>query len=982
MQDDHPTFKQTDGKFSWNGAKITWSAHWIWDESGPSPRNYVLAAWRDFEIDPAETSREHRLHLTADTRYRLWLNGRWLGDGPARSFPHQQQFDTHDLSGLLLPGANRIAVLVHHFGEGTFQADPSGLAGLLVQLERRGKTGWTVEAATDASWQVCRHTGYQRPTLRISCQMPFEEIFDARAFPADWTLPGVQVPEAQPARIVATPGKPGEEGPWKQLVARSVPFFTRTPVLPSRLWRAAIVHPANFSVGFNFRPYLLPGNSKQNHAHLPGFAATIIDSPTEQLLELHVLSERFEPPILNGQRIESGQPIPLKAGENLCLIPFKPGIHHEYERSYAGFVDQPVELRAPFSDSAAWTVFGPVENWEDGVYNQVCTIESIEALDPYRSLAQPVCAEDTITLGSPWNETTVSKVIETAGAPAIDNPDALFNDDSSAATVHPSPMGDVELFFDFGRQLVGYIEMEIEAPAGTICDWNLLEEIEDDERIHYTYGNQNAFSYVARGGRQRYTSFLRRGVRYAKLTLRAMRGPVKIYRIATLFSTHPPNERGAFHCSDPLLSRIWEVGRHTLRCCSEDTFTDCPTYEQTYWVGDGRGEALINYAVFGDLALTRRCAQLPAESLFRAPIPESQVPSAWENLLPAWSLLWIMMVEEHWQFSGDRDYLAAIYPPVRTTLRNIREQFTDDRGLFAIQAWNLFDWAPQDIEHEIVTHNQILLVEAWRRAAVLAEALGGANDAQWCLSEAGKLSAAINEHLWDDAKGAYVDALHEDGTRSAVVSQQVNTLALLYGVAPPERTPKIADYLHDPPEGVVRIGSPFAMFFSLDALNTLGQHDRALAMIRDNWGMMLDRGATSFWETFPGFNAQWWSRSYCHAWSAGPTHFLSRYQLGVWWAEPGYTRAWISPHPADLAWARGRTPTPHGVVEVNWINRPDRFELNVRLPSGVAATVELPVDAEKFTRLQAGPFAFERVEGRWRIELPAGGEGRIAAQTP
>lgn len=35
---------------------------------------------------------------------------------------------------------------------------------------------------------------------------------------------------------------------------------------------------------------------------------------------------------------------------------------------------------------------------------------------------------------------------------------------------------------------------------------------------------------------------------------------------------------------------IYEMSLYTTRLCMEDTYVDCPTYEQTYWVGDARNE--------------------------------------------------------------------------------------------------------------------------------------------------------------------------------------------------------------------------------------------------------------------------------------------------------------------------------------------------------------------------------------------------------
>ena len=952
---------------------VQWTAQWIWGPGAPSPRNFYLAARREFAVQPGEPRAERRLHISADSRYRLMLNGEWLGDGPTRSFYQNQAFDTYDVTGLVRPGKNLIAVLVSHFGEGTFHYNPSGQAGLLVQLERAAGKAWVPELVSDGAWRVRHHEGYARPTARICCQMPFVEIFDARALDASWTQPGASAAGFTPARVIGPVGSV----PWTHLVPRQVPFLTRTPVSAVRFFHTGLTRPANAYYGFTARPYLLPGYFMQNGRPLAGFAATRLISPIAQDFAVFALSDRFEPWVINGRQAASGETVRLQAGENLVLIPFKPGNHHEFDRSYPAFVEKPLQLKGVFNEQSAWTIFGPLENWAE-LHGEILKITSVAALEPYRSKAQVVREEDIFVAGSPWCETVVSRPVE--GPARIDNPEAIFGDTAEVTVIHPSPKGDVELFLDFGREQVGYLELDLDAPAGTIIDFNCLEEVEEDRRIHYSYGNENALRYITREGRQQYTSFLRRGYRYVKVVLRAMSGPVRLRALRTLSSVYPSLDRGAFDCSDALLTRIWEVGRHTLRCCSEDTFTDCPTYEQTFWVGDARNEALINYACFGDLPLTRRCAELPAESLFRAPITESQVPSAWDNLLPAWSFLWIQAVEEFWQFSGDRTFLKNIYPAVRTSLSNCRKQLTDARGLFTIEAWNFFDWSGLDDQARLVTHNQMLLVEAWRRGAVLAHALGKLKEEAWFLAERKALIQAINKHLWSAKQHAYIDSIHDDAAPSEKISQQTNSLAVLYGVAGGKRLEAIREVVARPREGMTKVGSPFALFYILEALVRQGAQDDMLRIIRERWGEMIRLGATTFWEMFPGFWGDWWTRSYCHAWSSAPVYFLTRYQLGVWSEAPGYAQARIAPVPLDLTWARGRVPTPEGEIALHWQSAPDHFTMEVTLPQGTGARVTLPVSAAEYPKLEAEGMTLKKVQDRWTGDLQPGAHARITVR--
>ena len=58
--------------------------------------------------------------------------------------------------------------------------------------------------------------------------------------------------------------------------------------------------------------------------------------------------------------------------------------------------------------------------------------------------------------------------------------------------------------------------------------------------------------------------------------------------------------------------------------------------------------------------------------------------------------------------------------------------------------------------------------------------------------------------------------------------------------------------------------------------------------------------------------------SYDSGWSSGAAPALTEYVLGVTPETPGFARVHLAPHPADVAWAKGAVPTPHGAVHVYW----------------------------------------------------------------
>lgn len=248
----------------------------------------------------------------------------------------------------------------------------------------------------------------------------------------------------------------------------------------------------------------------------------------------------------------------------------------------------------------------------------------------------------------------------------------------------------------------------------------------------------------------------------------------------------------------------------------------------------------------------------------------------------------------------------------------------------------MLDWAPMDTpDRGVITHLNAGLTRVLRELAWLARLIGRESEATEMEEQAGKITRAINRHLWSDQKKAYIDCIHADGTPSQKVSMQTNTMVYLCDCAEGKRRQALEKYLRDPPASFVQIGSPFVTFFYYQALIKAHMIPVMLADIRKNYGMMLDEGATTCWETFPGFEKGRLTRSHCHAWSAAPAFVLGGYVLGVRPLDPGFARTIVDPELGDLAWAKGSIPTPHGRIDIHCEKRGAKVAVRVRAPQGV-----------------------------------------------
>ncbi len=942
-------------------------AAWIWAGEAASPANTFVAFRREITVEGAAAAAV--LNITADSRYALLVNGVFVGFGPPRSWPSPWPVDCYDLAPLLRSGQNVIGVLVQHFGIGTFQytaAEP----GLLMHL------AWTDEGGenrvvTDSAWRCRRHEGFRQVTPRISVQQGWEEQFDARQAPGlEWAEPG---DDSEWPRAVVT--APAGAPPHSLFEPRDIPLLTRERVSPQRVSRADVVRAAPYTWSLNLR-FLLAADTSANLFIGNMLLATHIHSDREQTISLHAPHSTEQRWKLNGEALSFSDHAlqstdggvargKLHAGWNTLLVRMPPTAF-TWTVVVNVWTEADVRFQARPGDApqeSPWLALGPFSGtvdpqepalqWQqvwiqaDAIlpeatgerFNALWERGELDPADLAAAWARPVPAE-MISAFDVFALCASERIV--AGAEArIENRQALAEDTAEWATVHPSADGDVRVLLDFGREVIGFHTFEIDAPAGTTVDLHNFEFIQHDGRVNLCEGMNNSLRYVCRGGSQTFRSFVRRGLRYTWMTFRNVTRPFKMRGVQVEMSTYPVAGQGEFTCSDPMLSAIWKVGAHSVRCCSEDTYTDCPTYEQVFWVGDARNEALVDLVANGDPRLSRHCWIQAGRSLDRSPIVESQVPSSWVNILPAWSFLWMRWAQEHYLLTGDREFGLEALGFLERNAQGIA-QHVDDRGLFQLNAWNMFDWAPADTPADgIVTHLHCLAVMGLRQTADLAAHLGRDDQARAWNELAGRLSDAVNQHLWSDEKQAYLDSLHRDGSQSTVFSQQTQTAAFISGVASGERSRRCRQIVEEAPPGFITAGSPFYMFFVLEVLVRDGRYDLLQRTIRDYWGVQIEAGATTFWEMYDPA-AERHTRSHCHGWSAAPTFFLTQHVLGTQPLAPGYSTVLVRPQPSGLRWAHGRVPTPHGVVTCDWQCDEREFTLTVETPPGIPAQIELP----------------------------------------
>ena len=183
----------------------------IWSPAAPAGKQAYVAFRNSFELDRKPASAP--LHLFADSRYMLWVNGSHVLRGPCRFNPKRPEFDTLDIAPHLRAGANSIVVLVHHYPT-TNGRIMKHAPGLTVLLEGDGRE----ILRSDPSWRCSADTEY-RPSPGAWSSIP--DVIDGRLSPGAWTAPAFDDSSWQSTASV-------DGSTWGQMHARAIPLPVET----------------------------------------------------------------------------------------------------------------------------------------------------------------------------------------------------------------------------------------------------------------------------------------------------------------------------------------------------------------------------------------------------------------------------------------------------------------------------------------------------------------------------------------------------------------------------------------------------------------------------------------------------------------------------------------------------------------------------------------------------------------------------------
>ena len=316
--------------------------------------------------------------------------------------------------------------------------------------------------------------------------------------------------------------------------------------------------------------------------------------------------------------------------------------------------------------------------------------------------------------------------------------------------------------------------------------------------------------------------------------------------------------RYRYEGQDVCVSRIFETAKHTVDLCASSGYVwDGVKRDRLVWIGDMHPEMLALTTLYGRLVEIERSLDFVKD---QTPLP------GWMNGFPTYSMWWMIILGDYYERTGAKAYIKKQLAYLEGLIQQMDGCVKEDGAL--AYPFLFVDWPTHETPYAeqgsrainiMAVKKAIALLKAFDRDTTLAEDI---------------LSRLLKVEI-------------ECGDKKQVIGLKYFAV----GINEEEKKRLV--------EGNARGMSTFMSYYILKAVASFDKQ-KAVEMMKEYYGAMLDKGATSFFEDF---DMDWventcridefpkegekdihgdfgkycyvgFRHSLCHGWSAGVVTFI------------------------------------------------------------------------------------------------------------
>lgn len=542
-----------------------------------------------------------------------------------------------------------------------------------------------------------------------------------------------------------------------------------------------------------------------------------------------------------------------------------------------------------------------------------------------------------------------------------------------AATLEPRPSA---TRVDVGQNIAGWLRLTVAGTAGDRVTVRHAEVLEPDGTLH-TAALRSAratdeYVLAREGDTTLEPLFTFHGFRYAEVT------GARVVRATAVAISSADRPRSTFAAEDPRLERLHSNAAWSQRGNFITLPTDCPQRDERLgWTGDAQAFAPTASTLFDveafwmswfrDVALEQEAhGSVPSVVPNILTEPAATDGQEWTLGRSGWGDVAVIGPWAVYESYGSDEVLVRQLASMRRWVASLEQRCVD--GLLP-REFQFGDWldpdAPTDDPARAKVSPDFVANAFFARSARLladAERLVGDPD-----------RAATADRIADRVTAATWARWGEEAVRT----QTGAAIAVEFRIVPDEHRERVGrDLARDVRTVRGRIATGFlGTPLILHALARTGHVDEAYLMLlrteAPSWLYQVDMGATTFWERWDalapdgsilsagaGGEAGDGMISFNHYAYGAVVDWLYRYVAGIapTRERPGYRRMLIAPRPSTtVSWARATIDTRLGEAGVDWRLSPDALHVDVVVPPGAEAVLDLPVTPSSVVDVDGAP---------------------------
>ena len=405
----------------------------------------------------------------------------------------------------------------------------------------------------------------------------------------------------------------------------------------------------------------------------------------------------------------------------------------------------------------------------------------------------------------------------------------------------------------------------------------------------------------------------------------------------------------SFKSDNDILNQVWDLCKYSIKATTFNGLYVDGDRERIPYEADAYLNQLSHYTTDREYAMARRTIEYFME--------HPTWPTEWQQHVA-------LLIYADYIYTGNSELIERYYEDLKhktlfalsndeglITSTKISEDFMYKLGFkpgYKKPLTDIVDWPSANFQGSgnkgerdgfvFKPYNTVInafFYENMKIMAEFAQILGKTQEVLDFELRAAKAKKAVNEQMFDKARGVYIDGI---GTDHA--SLHANMMPLAFGLVPEEHIESVVKFIKSRGMACSVYGSQFLM----DALYEAGEEDYALELLTDtsdrSWYNMIRVGSTitlEAWDLKYKTNLDW-----NHAWGAVPANIIPRGLWGIKPKTPGFEIATIKPQMSDLKSSSIEVPTVRGSIKAAFQYNSARLQTyEIEIPGNMLAQFSL-----------------------------------------